>query len=137
MPGGRSLRRSNKKSPVKLSTHERPLGMKRAPLITALLLIVGCSQDFILSNATPSYADGYRAGCQTGTGEASNISRTVVRDEKRYQNEPDYQNGWDTAKRRCNSRSESTFSTGTTTVYDSAGVIGGGGHSDSGGGQYP
>ena len=111
--------------------------MKKVSLISALLLITGCSQDFILSNETPSYADGYRAGCQTGTGEASNISRTVVRDDKRYRNEPDYQNGWDTAQRRCNSRSESTFSTGTTTVYDSAGVVGGGGHSDSGGGQYP
>ena len=111
--------------------------MHKLSLITFLFLMTGCSQDFILSNATPAYADGYRAGCQTGTGEASNISRTVVRDDKRYQNEPDYQTGWDTAQRRCNSRSESTFSTGTTTVYVSGGVVGGGGHSDSGGGQYP
>jgi len=111
--------------------------MNKAAPITLLLLATGCSQDFILSNATPSYADGYRAGCQTGTGQASNISRTVVRDDKRYKYEPDYQDGWDTAQRRCNSRSESTFSTGTTTVYDSAGVVGGGGHSDSGGGSTP
>ena len=46
--------------------HRFPLGL------LGLALITGCSQAFILSNATPSFADGYRAGCESGASEGSN-----------------------------------------------------------------
>ena len=112
--------------------------MQKILLITIPLLLTACSQEAMLAYSTPSYAKGYHEGCQTGTAEASNISRTVVRDEKLYANDREYRNGWDAAKARCDSRFETTFPTaGGTSVYDSSGVVGGGGHSDFAGGQYP
>ena len=110
-------------------------------LFTPMMLIIlaACSQESMLAYSTPGYAKGYHDGCQTGTAQASNISRTVVRDEKKYANDTEYRQGWDDGKGRCDSRFDTTVSTtnGNGSVYDSSGVVGGGGHSDYGGGQYP
>jgi hypothetical protein len=113
--------------------------MRNVLMISILLFGAGCSQDMLLAHSTPAYAQGYREGCQTGTAAASNISGTVVRNEKRYKNEPDYQQGWDAGQNRCNARFDTTIPTGvgSSMVYDASGVVGGGGHDDFGGGQNP
>jgi hypothetical protein len=113
--------------------------MQKILIASSLCILTGCSQDMLLSHSTPAYAQGYRDGCQTGTGAASNISGTVVKNETRYRNELDYQHGWDAGQNRCNARFDTTVPTGmgSSMVYDASGVVGAGGHDDFGGGQYP
>ncbi len=71
-------------------------------LLVLLIAFSGCSQEFVLSNATPSFRDGYKDGCQTGTAKASNLTGTVVQDQKRYLEDTEYARGWRNGKRQCN-----------------------------------
>ena len=75
--------------------HRFPLGL------LGLALITGCSQAFILSNATPSFADGYRAGCESGASEGSNMTGEIKKDDKRYLHDDEYASGWREGDRAC------------------------------------
>lgn len=74
----------------------------RLALITLLSLTTACGQEFMLSHSSPSFADGYRAGCQNGTSNASNKTGEFVRDEKRYETDSEYAHGWRNGNRECN-----------------------------------
>ena len=111
--------------------------MKNTVSFTLLVTLCACSQNAMLSNATPGYADGYRAGCKTATAEASNIDRTIVRDQKRYLNDSEYQKGWDTGERSCRVTNDQASPNRPGDVYDAGGVIGPGGQSDGETGAYP
>ncbi|NBS16270.1 MAG: hypothetical protein EBT06_00955 [Gammaproteobacteria bacterium] len=74
----------------------------RFPLgLLGLLLISGCSQEFVLSNSTPSFAEGYRAGCKSGSSVASNMTGEIIKDDKRYLNDAEYATGWREGDRAC------------------------------------
>lgn len=76
--------------------------MQRHVLIFAILpLAVGCSQDLLLANSSPSYAAGYKDGCASGTARASNKTGAFVRDEQRFLNDTDYGSGWRSGNREC------------------------------------
>lgn len=70
---------------------------------TALLLVLlnGCSEDWLRGNSSPAYADGYRDGCANGSSTASNRTDTFVRDDQRYLNDPEYARGWRSGNREC------------------------------------
>ena len=66
----------------------------RFPLGLLGLLLISCSQEFVLSNSTPSFAEGYRAGCKSGSSVASNMTGEIIKDDKRYLNDAEYASGW-------------------------------------------
>ena len=111
--------------------------MNKPLTVCISLLLASCSQNAMLSNATPAYGEGYRAGCKTATAEASNIDRIVVRDPKRYLNDSEYQKGWDTGERSCRVTYDQASPNRPGDVYDAGGVIGPGGQSDGETGAYP
>ena len=70
-------------------------------LLTQFAFLGACSESFLLSNSSPAYADGYKAGCENGTSTASNLTGEFVRDEKRYLKDEEYANGWRAGNRVC------------------------------------
>ena len=54
----------------------------RFPLGLLGLLLISCSQEFVLSNSTPSFAEGYRAGCKSGSSVASNMTGEIIKEER-------------------------------------------------------
>ena len=76
---------------------------KRAALPIALLIALGgCGEDFIRATSSPGFADGYKDGCANGSSTASNKTGQFVRDEKRYNANPEYTRGWQYGNRKCN-----------------------------------
>lgn len=106
-------------------------------LFSVVGILSGCSQNSLLANASPGFADGYRAGCKTATLEASNTARGIIKDKKRYLNEPEYQKGWDSGERGCQASHDQPNSNMPSDVYDAGGVIGPGGQMDGESGVYP
>lgn len=76
------------------------------PRLTALyllaFLLTACSEGLLREDSSPAYADGYRDGCDDGSSTASNLTGQRVRDEARYNSEPDYAQGWRNGHRECN-----------------------------------
>lgn len=111
--------------------------MKQLYPLPTLFLLTACSQSAMLANATAGFRDGYHAGCETATAEASNITRTVVQDKKRYLNDAEYQKGWDNGEQSCKVTHDQANPNRPGEVYDAGGVIGPGGQSDGETGAYP
>ena len=83
--------------------HRSPLMNTRLIVsLAALPFLTSCSEEFLRSNSSPAYADGYKAGCENGTSTASNKTGEFVRDEKRYLAEDEYARGWRAGDRSCN-----------------------------------
>lgn len=78
-----------------------PIVTRFANLVLPLLLLTGCSEDWLRGNSSPPYADGYRDGCANGTSTASNQNGAFVRDDPRYLNDPEYARGWRSGDREC------------------------------------
>jgi hypothetical protein len=77
-----------------------------APLFIALLA-AGCGggEELLKSDTSPSFVDGYNDGCASGSAsvEANPAATAVpVRNQARYNNEPDYALGWQNGQRECN-----------------------------------
>ncbi len=67
-----------------------------------LALLGGCSEEFLRSNSSPAFADGYKAGCENGTSTASNKTGEFVRDDRRYLADDEYARGWRSGNQSCN-----------------------------------
>lgn len=78
-----------------------PILARRPYTVLLLVLLNGCSEDWLRSNSSPAYAAGYRDGCSNGTSTASNQNGIVVRDDQRYLNDPEYARGWRSGDREC------------------------------------
>lgn len=111
--------------------------MLKIPTLMVSLLLAACSQNALLQNASPGFAEGYRAGCQTATLEASQESQRTIKDKPRYLNDLEYQKGWEAGEKNCQLSHDQSNPNMSGDVYDAGGVIGPGGQQDGEVGAYP
>lgn len=85
---------------------------KRAPaLVVALTAVLAACGTYTPrwpppADASAAYRAGYTDGCFTGTQKGTLDPYPRVRkDEARYENDPEYREGWDSAVRLCYERS--------------------------------
>lgn len=73
-------------------------------ILSAVVLssLAGCGEGFLRPESSPAYVDGYNDGCTNGSNTAGNLTGQFVRDEARYNAEPDYAQGWLNGNRECN-----------------------------------
>jgi hypothetical protein len=67
------------------------------------LLATGCAEPepIIKADTTPAFADGYRDGCASGSAATLQSLAKAVKDEARYNADPDYAVGWQNGNREC------------------------------------
>lgn len=64
--------------------------------------LAGCGEALLRSTSSPAYVDGYNDGCTNASAAGSNLTGQFVRNEARYNAEPDYAQGWLNGSRECN-----------------------------------
>ena len=80
-------------------------GCQRLVLLS-LLVLAACTdtrEGLIKQGATPAYADGYVAGCDSGKQAAGDPRAPASKDPNRYGSDGDYTKGWDEAFQKCKS----------------------------------
>lgn len=65
-------------------------------------LLAGCGDELLRQQANPAFATGYDDGCKNGSSMASNLTGQFIRNEARYNSEPEYARGWQNGNRACN-----------------------------------
>jgi hypothetical protein len=64
--------------------------------------LTGCGEGMPRLGSSQAYLDGYEDGCANGSSTAGNLSGQLIRNEARYNSEPDYATGWSNGNRECN-----------------------------------
>lgn len=71
-------------------------------LLLITVLLSGCGEELLREEASSAFADGYDDGCRNGSSTASNLTGQFIRNEARYNSEPEYARGWLNGNRACN-----------------------------------
>ena len=71
-------------------------------LVPASGFLSGCGEAFLQQETSQAFNEGYSDGCRNGSSAASNLTGESVRDEARYNTDPEYARGWLNGNRVCN-----------------------------------
>lgn len=63
--------------------------------------LAGCGEGLLRLESSPAYVDGYNDGCTNASSAASNLTGQFVRNDARFNAEPDYAQGWLSGNRNC------------------------------------